>query len=47
MRKASLLTDLFLGNLVDDPRLPRNQRLYRAIQQSILLGQLGAGQQRR
>jgi GntR family transcriptional regulator/MocR family aminotransferase len=45
MRKASLLTDLFLGNLVDDPRLPRNQQLYRAIQQSILLGQLGAGQQ--
>ena len=45
MRKASLLTDLFLGNLVNDPRLPRNQQLYRAIQQSILLGQLGAGQQ--
>ena len=45
MRKASLLTDLFLGNLVEDPRLPRNQQLYRAIQQSILQGQLGTGQQ--
>src|SRR5258706_2343644 len=45
MRKASLLTDLFVGNLVHDARLPRNQQLYRAIQQSILQGQLGAGQQ--
>ena len=45
MRKASLLTDLFAGTLVSDARLPRNQQLYRAIRQSILLGQIVAGQQ--
>src|SRR5262245_5425538 len=42
---SNALSAILAGNLRTASRLPRNQQLYRAIQHSILQGQLGAGAQ--